>query len=122
MRKKNNFKNTEKKKSKSNYNSKKKYFAESSIRLNKFIAKAGICSRREADQLISAGVITVNGVSITEMGYRAHPNDDIRFNGQRLKTDRLRYVLLNKPKNYSGRTHYKTSTQTVTQLTKRACK
>ena len=122
MRKKNNFKNTEKKKSKSNYNSKKKYFTESSIRLNKFIAKAGICSRREADQLISAGVITVNGISITEMGCRVNPNDDIRFNGQRLKSDRLRYVLLNKPKNYSGRTHSNTSTQTVTQLTKRACK
>tara|TARA_B100001113_G_C20963498_1_gene558477 strand:+ start:84 stop:875 length:792 start_codon:yes stop_codon:yes gene_type:complete len=122
VRKKNNFKNTEKKKSESNYNSNKKYFTKSSIRLNKFIAKAGICSRREADQLISAGVITVNGISITEMGYRVNPNDDIRFNGQRLKSDRLRYVLLNKPKNYSGRTHSNTSTQTVIQLTKRACK
>ena len=97
MRKKNNFNKTEKKISKSNYNSKKKYFTESSIRLNKFIAKAGICSRREADQLISAGVITVNGVSITQMGCRVKPNDDVRFNGQRLKSEELRYVLLNKP-------------------------
>ena len=95
---KNNFNKTEKKISKSNYNSKKKYFSESSIRLNKFIAKAGICSRREADQLISAGVITVNGASITEMGYRVNTNDDVRFNGQRLKSDSLKYVLLNKPK------------------------
>jgi len=124
VRKKNNFKKTGKKKVNSNYYSEKnkKKFAESSIRLNKFIAKAGICSRREADQLISAGVITVNGVSITQMGCRVKPNDDVRFNGQRLKSEELRYVLLNKPKNYSGRTHSNTSTQTVIQLTRKACK
>ncbi len=123
MRKKYNFKKEEGKKLKFNPSKKKKkHLTDTSIRLNKFIAKAGICSRREADKFISAGVITVNGVSVVEMGFRVKTTDDIRFNGQRLKSEQLRYILLNKPKNYSGRIHSNTSTQTVLQLTKRACK
>ena len=91
-------------------------------RLNKFIANAGICSRREADKFIEAGVVTVNGVGITEMGFRVNPTDEVKFNGQRLKSDPPRYVLLNKPKNYSGRIDSNTSTVSVMQLIRPACK
>ena len=90
--------------------------------MNKFIANAGICSRREADKFIEAGVVTVNDVGITKMGYRVSPTDEVKFNGQRLKSDTPRYVLLNKPKNYSGRIDSVTSTVSVMQLIKPACK
>ena len=91
-------------------------------RLNKFIANTGICSRREADKFIEAGVVTVNGVGVTEMGLRINPTDEVKFNGQRLKSDTPRYVLLNKPKNYSGRIDSATSTVSVMQLIKPACR
>lgn len=70
------------------------------IRLNKFIANAGICSRREADVYIAAGNATVNGKIITEMGYKVLANDVVHFDGQLLSIETKRYVLLNKPKNY----------------------
>ncbi|MDC1069408.1 S4 domain-containing protein, partial [Flavobacteriales bacterium] len=92
------------------------------IRLNKFIANSGICSRREADQFIEAGVITVNGIGITEMGYRISPTDVVKFNNQKIKTDTLRYFLLNKPKNYSGRIESGTQTSSVMSLISSACK
>lgn len=92
------------------------------IRLNKFIANSGICSRREADQFIEAGVITVNGIGITEMGYRISPTDEVKFNNQKIKTDTLRYFLLNKPKNYSGRIESGTQTSSVMSLISSACK
>ena len=76
----------------------KKSAEDGKTRLNKFIANAGICSRREADKFIEAGVVTVNGVGVTEMGLRISPTDEVKFNGQRLKPDTPRYVLLNKPK------------------------
>tara|TARA_B110000003_G_scaffold274511_1_gene314677 strand:+ start:864 stop:1655 length:792 start_codon:yes stop_codon:yes gene_type:complete len=92
------------------------------IRLNKFIANAGVCSRREADKFIEAGVVSVNGLGITEMGFRVSLTDEVKFNGQRLKSEKLRYILLNKPKNYSGRIDNQTSTTSVMQLIKSACK
>tara|TARA_B110000196_G_scaffold313844_1_gene321107 strand:- start:530 stop:1339 length:810 start_codon:yes stop_codon:yes gene_type:complete len=92
------------------------------IRLNKFISNAGICSRREADKFIEAGVVTVNGIGITEMGYRVNPTDVIKFNNQKLKSETLRYVLLNKPKNYSGRINSGTQTTSVMSLISSACK
>ena len=70
------------------------------IRLNKFIANSGICSRREADGYIAAGLVTVNGYIVTEMGVKVKPDDDIRFNGERLKGEKKVYVLLNKPKDF----------------------
>ena len=83
----------------------KKNFKKSSknhlIRLNKFIANSGICSRREADKYIMAGVITVNGESITKMGYKISSTDIVRFNGEKINSEKNRYILLNKPKNYS---------------------
>lgn len=71
------------------------------IRLNKFIANSGVCSRREADTLIEAGVVTVNGVVVTELGTKVNAiKDDIRFNGQRLKGEAKVYLVMNKPKGY----------------------
>jgi len=100
----------------------KKSAEDGKIRLNKFIANAGICSRREADKFIEAGVITVNGVGVTKMGFRVSPTDEVKFNGQRLKGDTPRYVLLNKPKNYSVRIDSATRAVSVMQLIKPACK
>ena len=68
------------------------------IRLNRFIANAGICSRREADDLITAGLVTVNGVHVTEMGYQVKPTDEVKYNGERLSREKKVYLLLNKPK------------------------
>ena len=68
------------------------------LRLNKFLANAGICSRREADNYIEAGLVTVNGVVVTELGTKVSPNDDVRFNNERINPERKVYVLLNKPK------------------------
>jgi 23S rRNA pseudouridine2605 synthase len=68
------------------------------VRLNKYLSNAGICSRREADNYIEAGLILVNGEVVTELGVKVHPTDDVRFNGERINPERKVYVLLNKPK------------------------
>ena len=68
------------------------------VRLNKYLANAGICSRREADNYIEAGLITVNGEIVTELGVKVVPTDDVRFNSERINPERKVYVLLNKPK------------------------
>lgn len=71
------------------------------VRLNKFIANSGICSRREADNFILAGVVTVNGEVVTELGTKININtDDVRFNGERLKGEEKVYIIMNKPKGY----------------------
>ena len=71
------------------------------VRLNKFIANSGVCSRREADNLILAGVVTVNGEVVTELGTKVNIyTDDIRFNGERLKGEEKVYIIMNKPKGY----------------------
>ena len=71
------------------------------VRLNKFIANSGVCSRREADNFILAGVVTVNGEVVTELGTKVNINtDDIRFNGERLKGENKVYIIMNKPKGY----------------------
>ena len=71
------------------------------VRLNKFIANSGVCSRREADNLILAGVVTVNGEVVTELGTKVNINtDDIRFNGERLKGEEKVYIVMNKPKGF----------------------
>ncbi len=70
------------------------------IRLNKFIANAGICSRREADTYIQTGVVTVNGVTITELGYKIKPGDRVMFGGKPVIGEKPVYILLNKPKDY----------------------
>ena len=71
------------------------------VRLNKFIANSGVCSRREADNLIMAGVVTVNGEVVTELGTKVNiATDDIRFNGERLKGENKVYIVMNKPKGF----------------------
>jgi 23S rRNA pseudouridine2605 synthase len=71
------------------------------VRLNKFIANSGVCSRREADTLIQAGVVTVNGEVVTELGTKVNvQTDDIRFNGERLKGEEKVYIVMNKPKGF----------------------
>jgi 23S rRNA pseudouridine2605 synthase len=68
------------------------------VRLNRYVSNAGICSRREADKLISTGLVSVNGTVVIEMGYQVKNSDDVRFNGQRLSREKRVYILMNKPK------------------------
>jgi len=75
------------------------------IRLNKYIANSGICSRRDADMHISVGNVTVNGDVITEMGYKVKLDDDVRFDGARISPEKKAYVLLNKPKGFATTTN-----------------
>ena len=86
------------------------------IRLNKYIANSGICSRREADTFIAAGVVSVNGVVITELGTIVNRNDDIRFNGERLKGEKRVYIIMNKPKNFVTTTSDSNAEKTVMDL------
>lgn len=71
------------------------------IRLNKYVSNSGVCSRRDADIYIAAGNITVNGKSITEMGYKVKLTDEVKFDGRLLNPVKKEYVLLNKPKDFS---------------------
>ncbi|MAO15381.1 rRNA pseudouridine synthase [Flagellimonas marinaquae] len=86
------------------------------IRLNRYIANAGICSRREADTYIAAGNVTVNGKAVTEMGYKVKRSDDVRFDGKRLSLEKKEYVLLNKPKNFITTTSDEKGRRTVMEL------
>jgi len=74
------------------------------IRLNKYIANSGICSRREADEHISIGLVSVNGKVVTEMGYKVKLEDDVRYDGRRISPEKKAYVLLNKPKGFATTT------------------
>ena len=74
------------------------------IRLNKYVANSGICSRREADVHIAAGLVSVNGKVITEMGYKVKPSDEVRYDGARINPEKKAYVLLNKPKGFATTT------------------
>ncbi len=71
------------------------------IRLNKYIANSGICSRREADMHIKIGSVSVNGKIVSEMGYKVKLEDDVRFDGARINPEKKAYVLLNKPKGFA---------------------
>lgn len=73
---------------------------EEGVRLNKYIANSGICSRREADDYITAGLVSVNGVIITELGTKVYSNDVVKFNNERIKGEEKVYILMNKPKDY----------------------
>lgn len=75
-----------------------------SIRLNKYISNSGICSRREADENIAIGLVTVNGQIVNEMGYKVKLEDDVRFDGARINPEPKTYVLLNKPKGFATTT------------------
>lgn len=91
------------------------------VRLNKYIAASGICSRREADKLIGAGLVTVNGKVITQLGTRVDPGDDVRYNGERIRNERKVYILLNKPKDFVTTTRDPKERKTVMQLVRNAC-
>ncbi len=95
--------------------------AEGAMRLNKYIAHAGICSRREADELIAAGSVKVNGKVVTEMGYQVMPGDEVQYGGEKLRSERLRYFLLNKPKGFITTTDDPQERRTVMMLMDGCC-
>ncbi|MFM8963134.1 MAG: pseudouridine synthase, partial [Sphingomonadales bacterium] len=97
-------------------------FREDAIRLNKFLSNAGICSRREADVLIDTGVVSINGVIVTEMGYKVKPGDVVQYDGQTITTGTKRYVLLNKPKGYITTLDDPRGRKTVMTLVSKACR
>ncbi|MCU4164716.1 pseudouridine synthase [Carboxylicivirga caseinilyticus] len=98
------------------YNETEKSVIKDKIRLNRFVANAGICSRREADKLIADGEITVNGKVITEMGVSVSMKDDVRYQGKKLNAEEKVYVLLNKPKDYVTTVEDKHAKHTVMEL------
>ncbi len=89
------------------------------VRLNKFIANSGVCSRREADTLIQAGVVTVNGEVVTELGTKVNIyKDEIKFNGEKLKGEEKVYLVMNKPKGYVTTASDPHAEKTVMELLK----
>lgn len=91
------------------------------VRLNKYIAQAGVCSRREADKLIEDGKIRVNAEVITEMGHQVQPGDKVYYHGKLLSKEKLVYVLLNKPKDFITTTDDPHERKTVMNLVASAC-
>ena len=92
------------------------------IRLNKYLANSGMCSRREADRLIKAGQVEVNGETVTEMGVKVSMSDEVKFNGMVIKPEHKRYILLNKPKDYITTLKDPNARHTVMDLIEGACK
>ena len=92
------------------------------VRLNKFLANAGVCSRREADEFIQAGVVSVNGEVVTELGTKVKRSDEIKFHDQPVNVEKKVYVLLNKPKDYVTTSDDPQARKTVMDLVKGACK
>lgn len=99
-----------------------KKVSETEFRLNKYISNAGICSRREADNFIKSGNVTVNGVVVTEMGYKVKLTDVVKFDGATINPEKKRYVLLNKPKGFITTMDDEKGRKIVTDLVKTACK
>ncbi len=91
------------------------------IRLNKYLADSGICSRREADDLILAGAVSVNGVVVTELGTKVNTTDKVVYGGETLNREKLRYVLLNKPKGVITTSDDPYERHTVMELVEGAC-
>ncbi|MFM1933064.1 MAG: hypothetical protein RL226_2367 [Bacteroidota bacterium] len=92
------------------------------IRLNKFIANSGVCSRREADVLISTGVVSVNGEIVTELGRKVTPMDVVKYDGHTIRPEKKQYVLLNKPKNFLTTMDDPMGRKTVMSLVKNSTK
>lgn len=93
----------------------------SEMRLNRFIAQSGLCSRREADDYIQAGLVSVNGVTVTELGTKVKPSDEVRFNDERIQGEKKVYLVLNKPKGYVTSMEDPHADKTVMDLVKNAC-
>jgi 23S rRNA pseudouridine2605 synthase len=91
-------------------------------RLNKYISNAGICSRREADDLIKAGAVTINGKVVTDLGTRVKATDIVSYGGQSIRKERPVYILLNKPRNYITTSDDPQERKTVLELIKGACR
>lgn len=92
------------------------------IRLNRYVANAGVCSRRDADTYIAAGNVTVNGKTVTEMGFKVNRTDEVRFDGRLLNPEKKEYILLNKPKNFITTTSDEKGRRTVMELISSASK
>lgn len=97
-------------------------FDSDTIRLNKYLSNAGICSRREADVLIQTGVVSVNGIVITELGYKVNPGDVVKYDGASINAETKRYVLLNKPKGIITTMDDPQGRKTVMSIVRKACK
>ena len=91
------------------------------MRLNRFIAQSGICSRREADDFITAGVVSVNGKIVTELGTKVLPTDEVRFNDEPVQGEKKVYLVLNKPKGYVTSLDDPHAGKTVMELVSGAC-
>ena len=91
------------------------------MRLNRFIAQSGLCSRREADDYIQAGLVSVNGTVVTELGTKVQPTDEVRFNDSRVEGEKKVYLVLNKPKGYVTSLEDPHADKTVMDLVKGAC-
>lgn len=94
---------------------------EGEIRLNRYIAQSGLCSRREADDLIADGKVTVNGVVVTEMGTKVQPTDEVCVNENRVVSEKKVYILLNKPKGFVTTVEDEHAAKTVMDIVKGAC-
>lgn len=92
------------------------------MRLNKYVANSGICSRRDADIFIAAGNVTVNGNVVTEMGYKVQLDDEVKFDGRRINPDKPEYILLNKPKGFYVTGSLEKKNRTVMDLVANASK
>lgn len=106
---------------KKNKSSKVPSSGEGFIRLNKFLADAGICSRREADKLIESGAVKVNGEIVTRLGTKVSRSDKVQYGDETLKQEKLRYVLLNKPKDFITTSDDPQNRRTVMNLVEKAC-
>lgn len=96
--------------------------ADDRVRLNKYLANAGICSRREADTIIAAGTVKVNGKTVTELGTKISPGDKVVYGGERVGNEKKVYILLNKPKDYVTTVKDPKATKKVMDIVKGACK
>ena len=92
------------------------------MRLNRYLAHSGICSRRQADEFIKAGLVSVNGVIVKEMGIKVRPDDVVKYNGETIRSEKKVYILLNKPKDYVTSLEDEKGRKTVTDLIKGACR
>lgn len=91
------------------------------VRLNRFLAQSGLCSRREADDFITAGLVTINGVIVTELGTKVMPTDEVKFNDEKVQGEKKVYLVLNKPKGYVTSLEDPHADKTVMELVKGAC-
>lgn len=92
------------------------------IRLNRYISMSGICSRREADEFIQSGIVSVNGAVITELGYKVSPDDVVKFNENIIQNEKKVYILMNKPKGYVTSVEDPHADKTVMDLIKNGCR